>query len=184
MAAIRAAKQLRISRGHAWGFPSGRWFPRWSCPADTGGRLAAHLFVTLQGASSLAPPQPRLQRLSFAERGKNPNVRAAWFNEISRHSVRNMTLRASILLVLVLFGNALGAVAQPGKADDKAAVYFPGADWEHRLPAEAGVNPALLQEAIDFAVANETKAPRDLVMNPYQTFGREPFGYAIGPIRE
>src|SRR5258707_8156508 len=102
----------------------------------------------------------------------------------SKITVRNMTLRASILLVFVLLGISPGAVAQPGKADDKAAVYFPGADWEHKPPAEAGVNPALLRQAIDFAVASETKAPRDLVMNHYQTFGREPFGYAIGPIRE
>lgn len=95
-----------------------------------------------------------------------------------------MALRSLVLLVLVLFGNAPGALAQPGKVDEKSGGYFPGASWEHKLPAEVGVNPALLKEAIDFAVANETKAPRDLVMNHYQTFGREPFGYAIGPIRE
>ena len=35
-----------------------------------------------------------------------------------------------------------------------------------------------------FAVAGETRNPRDLVLNHYQTFGREPFGYAIGPIKE
>jgi hypothetical protein len=34
-----------------------------------------------------------------------------------------------------------------------------------------------------FAVAGETKALRDLVMNHYQIVGREPFGYAIAPIR-
>src|SRR6185369_2500793 len=103
---------------------------------------------------------------------------------ISSGWVGNMALRSSILLVLLLFGCAPGALAQPGRADEKSAVYFPGVSWEHRLPVDAGVNPALLKEAIDFAVANETKAPRDLVMNHYQTFGREPFGYAIGPIRE
>jgi CubicO group peptidase (beta-lactamase class C family) len=93
-------------------------------------------------------------------------------------SVRIMAQRLFVLLVFLLFGIA------PGKAEEKSGVYFPGATWEHRLPAEVGVNPALLKEAIDFAVANETKASRDLVMNHYQTFGREPFGYAIGPIRE
>jgi hypothetical protein len=41
-----------------------------------------------------------------------------------------------------------------------------------------------LTEAIDFAVANETRAPRDLVMGHYETFGREPFGEAIGPIKD
>ena len=30
----------------------------------------------------------------------------------------------------------------------------------------------------------EAKNPRDLALNHYQTFGREPFGYVIGPIKE
>ena len=33
-------------------------------------------------------------------------------------------------------------------------------------------------------VANETRSPGDFVLNHYQTFGREPFGYAIGPIKD
>src|SRR3954452_5682654 len=86
-----------------------------------------------------------------------------------------MALR-SLVVALVLLAYPLSASAQ--------SVYFPGANWEHKTPADSGLNPALLKEAIDFAVANETKNPRDLVMNHYQTFGREPFGYAIGPIRE
>ena len=64
------------------------------------------------------------------------------------------------------------------------AVYYPDAEWQHKTPAEAGINPQLLQEAIDFAIASETKNPRDLKMNHYSTFGREPFGYAIGPIHD
>src|SRR5204863_2040191 len=32
--------------------------------------------------------------------------------------------------------------------------------------------------------AGESRNPRDLVMNHYATFGREPFGYAIGPIKD
>src|SRR3954453_3532257 len=66
-----------------------------------------------------------------------------------------------------------------------AQTYYPErGDWQRRTPQEAGIGAALLKEAIDFAVAGETKNTRDLVMNHYQTFGREPFGYAIGPIRE
>ena len=93
-----------------------------------------------------------------------------------------MALRPLVLL-LVLLAHPLSASAETAKVDEKS-VYFPGATWERKTPAEAGLNPALLKDAIDFAAANETKAPRDLVMNHYQTFGREPFGYAIGPIRE
>src|SRR3954467_1858329 len=84
------------------------------------------------------------------------------------------TLRAT-LAALVL--SLTGAASAQG-------VYYPGAEWQHKTPAEAGFDPAKLQDAIQFAIASEVKNPRDLVMNHYQTFGREPFGYAIGPIRE
>src|ERR1700724_4120642 len=72
----------------------------------------------------------------------------------------------------------------PADQPDHNAAYYPDATWQHRTPSESNVSPDLLREAIDLAVAGETKAPRDLVMNHYQTFGREPFGYAIGPIKE
>ena len=64
------------------------------------------------------------------------------------------------------------------------AVYYPDAEWRRETPAEAGFDSALLKSAIDHAIASEAKNPRDLVLNHYQNFGREPFGYAIGPIRE
>jgi CubicO group peptidase (beta-lactamase class C family) len=57
----------------------------------------------------------------------------------------------------------------------------------HLAAQDAGrgrIDAALLKEAVDFAVANEIKNPRDLKLNHYQTFGREPFGYAIGPIKD
>ncbi|MDB5810870.1 MAG: hypothetical protein JWN94_2992, partial [Betaproteobacteria bacterium] len=62
--------------------------------------------------------------------------------------------------------------------------YFPDADWQRKTPAEAGIDSTRLQAAIDHATAAEMKNPRDLALNHYQTFGREPFGYAIGPIKE
>src|SRR5437016_1359670 len=64
------------------------------------------------------------------------------------------------------------------------SVYYPDALWQHKTPAEAGINAALLKGAIDFAVASESRNPRDLTLNHYQTFGREPFGSAIGPIKD
>ncbi|HKG82292.1 MAG TPA: serine hydrolase [Beijerinckiaceae bacterium] len=73
---------------------------------------------------------------------------------------------------------------QLATAQSTGASYFPATDWERRTPAEARINEALLKQAVEAAITGETKAPRDLVMNHYQTFGREPFGYAIGPIRE
>lgn len=46
------------------------------------------------------------------------------------------------------------------------------------------MDPRLLEEAVAFARANETKAPRNLELAHYQSFGREPFGEAIGPFQE
>ena len=87
-------------------------------------------------------------------------------------------------LVVLFVGAPLWAAAQSNRPDDKTAVYYPDAVWQHKTPTESGLNPARLKEATDFAIANETKNPRDLVLNHYQTFGREPFGYAIGPIKD
>ena len=88
-----------------------------------------------------------------------------------------MTLRARILLAVLL-------VAAPGAAGAQTNTYFPDAVWQHRTPEESGLDGARLKDAIDYAIAGETKSPRDLVMNHYQTFGREPFGEAIGPIKD
>jgi len=65
-----------------------------------------------------------------------------------------------------------------------ALEYFPGANWEHREPAQEGLDGARLRDAIDFAIASESKLPRDLSVAHYMTFGREPFGVAVGPFRE
>ncbi|HVF47654.1 MAG TPA: serine hydrolase [Pyrinomonadaceae bacterium] len=63
--------------------------------------------------------------------------------------------------------------------------YFPTADkWEKRTAEQAKFDPAKLKEAIDFAIANESKAPRNLELAHYQTFGREPYGEAVGPFKE
>jgi hypothetical protein len=60
-------------------------------------------------------------------------------------------------------------------------IYYPTADnWEKRTPEQAKFDSAKLKEAIDFAVAGESKAPRDMELAQSQTFGREPFGEIIG----
>src|ERR1700694_1436970 len=92
-----------------------------------------------------------------------------------------ITRRAAQLLLVLLFA-PLWAPAQTGTG--APGVYYPDAVWQDKTPAEADISPSLLKDAIDFAVASETKAPRDLKLNHYQTFGREPFGYAIGPIKD
>ena len=66
------------------------------------------------------------------------------------------------------------------------ADYFPTAgEWQRRTPEQVGMNVARLEEAIAFAKANESKAPRDLERAHYASpFGREPFGDPAGPFGE
>jgi CubicO group peptidase (beta-lactamase class C family) len=66
-------------------------------------------------------------------------------------------------------------------------IYYPGPgnSWERNTPEKAGMDPAALQSAIDFAIANESKSPRDLAMAHYQAAQRhEPLGEPIGPFKE
>jgi CubicO group peptidase (beta-lactamase class C family) len=63
--------------------------------------------------------------------------------------------------------------------------YFPSAtEWKRVSPAEAGFDPVRLDSAIANAKRLENRAPRDLEEAHYQTFGREPFGGAVGPFSE
>jgi CubicO group peptidase (beta-lactamase class C family) len=85
--------------------------------------------------------------------------------------------RAAALLVLLIPTFFTPAFAQK--------TYFPTAEnWETRPPEQSRFDAVKLKEAIDFAVANESKAPRNLELAHYQTFGREPFGEAVGAFKE
>ena len=62
--------------------------------------------------------------------------------------------------------------------------YFPARDeWKKTDPASAGFAAEKLNAAILFARENESSAPRDQELGQAMTFGREPFGEAIGPFK-
>jgi CubicO group peptidase (beta-lactamase class C family) len=84
-------------------------------------------------------------------------------------------------IALLLFGVSVDA-QQPARPRG-GTPYVPGVTWERREPAAAGIDPARLQAAIDFAKASEASAPRDLEDAHYRSFGREPFGDRIGPFK-
>lgn len=68
---------------------------------------------------------------------------------------------------------------------NKTELYFPAANnWLTKSPAELGLNPAKIQETISFAKENEVKNPRNMEVSHYQSFGKEPFGFAIGPFAD
>ena len=85
------------------------------------------------------------------------------------------SLRLAVVLGLAGVANAQRAPAVP---------YVPAAAaWERRTPEQLGMNAAKIQEAIDFAKSRESRTSRDLEEAHYQSFGREPFGEAVGPFK-
>lgn len=63
--------------------------------------------------------------------------------------------------------------------------YYPEpGKWETRTAAEVGMDAAKISEAIEVHQQRESKTPRNLEAAHYQSFGREPFGEAIGPLAE
>ena len=76
-------------------------------------------------------------------------------------------------------------VARRPAAASPAAYYpGPGDDWARRSAREVGMDSSRLADAIAFAIQRESRAPRDLEIAHYQTFGREPFGEGVGPFKE
>jgi CubicO group peptidase (beta-lactamase class C family) len=65
------------------------------------------------------------------------------------------------------------------------STYFPApGNWEKRSPIVSGFDTAKLSEAIRFAISNESKNPRSMEQNHLRTFGKEPYGKAIGPFAD
>ncbi|OON68559.1 serine hydrolase domain-containing protein [Hymenobacter sp. CRA2] len=103
--------------------------------------------------------------------------------------MRRRASSPTILLLLALLCLLQLPAAQAQKKSigpKKGTAYFPPpGSWETRQPEAVGLNPARLQEAVQYAQANESKAPRDLRAAHYESaFGREPFGYPVGPMKE
>jgi CubicO group peptidase (beta-lactamase class C family) len=82
---------------------------------------------------------------------------------------------------------AIGQKSKPKTLDPapKPSVYFPERNhWEHHLPASVGFDTVKLQQAIRYAIAQETSNPRSMEQSHYQSFGKEPFGEAVGPFKD
>lgn len=97
---------------------------------------------------------------------------------------RRMSLRSAARLATAVVAFTL--LSSPIRPVSAQSVYWPGPgdDWERRSPEQVGMDPRAIEEAVRFAQQNEARAPRDLELAHYQTFGREPFGDAIGPFRD
>jgi hypothetical protein len=107
----------------------------------------------------------------------------------NNHAFLLVRVTGALLLASAIAGGSIRpavVLAQRSPASNSGQVYYPNPDkdWERRGPQEVGIDPNRLNEAIAFAISNESKAPRNLEMAHYQSFGREPFGEGIGPFKE
>lgn len=59
--------------------------------------------------------------------------------------------------------------------------YFPPPNVWARKPAWQYFDSAKLLQSIQFAIKSESKAPRNMEQMQAQSFGKEPFGFGIGP---
>jgi CubicO group peptidase (beta-lactamase class C family) len=66
-----------------------------------------------------------------------------------------------------------------------ASPYFPERfDWQHKKPSEVGMQTALVNEAVQLAIAGETPGPKDMELFLHSSFGKEPNSTIIGPIKD
>ncbi|RYZ22235.1 MAG: class C beta-lactamase-related serine hydrolase [Chitinophagaceae bacterium] len=87
-----------------------------------------------------------------------------------------MTRTFSRLLVLLCIVAAIPAAAQ--------SLYFPDTAWQVKAPAEVGMNAALVDSAVRFALRNDSKTDHDLRIANMKAYAHEP-GYRIaGPMKE
>jgi hypothetical protein len=88
------------------------------------------------------------------------------------------------LIVLSLFISTIALAQKANKTSPE--IYYPDVDvrWQKKSAADAGMDAQKIEEAIAFAKAHESKNPRDMELSHYQSFGKEPYGYGIGPFKE
>ena len=79
-----------------------------------------------------------------------------------------------------MFAAAAGSTPAPEAGQ---STYFPPrGEWETRTPEQLGMDAAMLQEAIEFALARQNPGDRDLgAWLTGQSFGSEPFFELFGP---
>jgi len=97
--------------------------------------------------------------------------------------MQRLMLRTGTSIIAVVAVLASLQILPAGRQE--ASPYFPPRhEWARKNPEEVGMNSALLQKAVEFSIARENPETKDLALALATSFGREPFGDAIGPTRE
>ena len=89
-----------------------------------------------------------------------------------------VTRRSARVLAVLAFATVAAT------ASAQTTYYPPAGSWDHKTPAQVGLTAKAVDSAVAIAKAAESTSPRDLLANHMRSFGREPFGEAIGPFRD
>jgi CubicO group peptidase (beta-lactamase class C family) len=85
-----------------------------------------------------------------------------------------------LFICLLIVNNAAFSQKKSKQAD-----YFPPYNqWEHQQPEAIGLKDSSLRNAIRFAIEHEVKASRNGQISQFQSFGREPMNYPVGPLTD
>jgi CubicO group peptidase (beta-lactamase class C family) len=94
-------------------------------------------------------------------------------------------MKTIFLATAIIASTAFCSFSQTGKTKPPAQPYYPPAgQWEQKVPASLGLNADSIKAAIQFAIDNEVRNPRSMEESHYRSFGKEPFGAAIGPFAD
>ena len=102
---------------------------------------------------------------------------------------RSFALAAGALALFVWFAaepmRAQSTSRPQARPAAAAPLYYPGphGDWQRRPAAEVGMNEAAVKDAVAFAVASESKSPRDLAVDHYLVQAREPYDTPVGLLK-
>ena len=74
---------------------------------------------------------------------------------------------------------------RPAATAQAQPAYFPDRlDWQHKKPEEVGMSSALVNEAVQVAIAADTPGPKDMTQFLTNSFGKEPFFSLVGPVKD
>jgi Beta-lactamase len=89
-----------------------------------------------------------------------------------------------VLLCMSLLLTVAISFAQKTTAAKTVGYFPPFNNWQVKPASSMGLKPAAIEAAVAAAIAGEVKSPRNMEINHYRTFGKEPFGEGIGPFAE
>ena len=94
---------------------------------------------------------------------------------------------AALVITPVLAQNPprVSPVTAQRAAAAPTTTYFPERlDWQHKTPDEVGMNAALVNEAVQMAIAADTPGPHDMTQFLTTSFGKEPRFKLVGPVKD